>query len=103
MLVFDFGGQPVSTDGEEEKNIYPDYYIEEGLLFSMLKPPMIRRSAMAGLYQGFTKLLLLQPFAFPEQDLFLAKTAGINQFHPYENQLLNKLIWSRQPASFRLI
>lgn len=102
LVGFDFGGQPVSTDGEEEKNIYPDYYIEEGFTFLHAQAAYDPEIGYGWLNTRDLQATPAPAVRLSERDLFLAKAAGINQFHPYENQLLNKLIWSRQPASFQV-
>lgn len=101
LIGFDFGGLPASQ-GKERKNIFPDYYIEEGFTFL---PPQAAYDAEVG--YGWLNTAELQATPAPvirlsEEDLLLTKETGTNQFYPYENQLLTKSIWSRSPASFQV-
>lgn len=102
LVGFDFGGLPATPQGSPGGKVFPDYYIEEGFTFL---PAQAAYDPEIG--YGWLKTADLQATPAPlvrlsEEDLLWMKETGTNQFYPYENQLLTKLVWSRVPASFQV-
>ncbi|HBK67834.1 MAG TPA: hypothetical protein DDZ91_04260 [Firmicutes bacterium] len=103
LVGFDFGGSPDSNRTPDHNlSIFPDYYIERG--FSPVDHLSIYNPD-----RGFGWINTAELHSVPaplirlsEQDLLPSAETGVNSPFPYENQLLNKLVWSRKPATFQV-
>lgn len=102
IIGFDFGGLPVSSPSDQtNRSLFPDYHVEEGFVFVH---PQTAYNPDVGYGWLDTKGLEATPapaVRLGEHDLQIM-TAQTNSPFPYENQLLNKLVWSRTSASFQI-
>ena len=103
LLGFDFGSPPSKLD-KAKTNIFPDFYVEMGFI-------QVDHLSKYNLETGFGWQIIngLQSISSPpirlnDRDLspFLDNYGNTEGFfpYPYENLLLNDLVWSRKPATF---
>ncbi|HBR28485.1 MAG TPA: hypothetical protein DD789_03485 [Firmicutes bacterium] len=103
LIGFDFGTVPTSLPHNKAKSdIFPDYYIEEGFTFVDHLITYNPDIGYGWLNTTELKATPAPPVRLSEDDLLPTPAADTAALLPYENQLLNKMVWSRKPASFQV-
>lgn len=103
LIGFDFGAVPTSLpENKTNPDIFSDFYIEEGFTFV---DHLITYNPDLG--YGWLNTAELKATPAPlvrlsENDLSATPVSNNPRLLPYENQLLNKMVWSRLPASFQV-
>lgn len=103
LIGIDFGGLPrLQPEDAPLTEIFPDYYVEQGFTFV---DELLRYDPRKG-YGWLDPTALYSvsspPVRLMEHHFLPSSETGGNSYTPYENQLLNDLVWSRKPATFRV-
>lgn len=103
LVGFDFGGFPVSASQNEiNRNVFPDYFVEEGFTFVHQQTTYDPDRGYGWLNPTGLQATPAPTVRLGEHDLQLTPEAETNRPFSHNELLCNKLIWSQTTASFQI-